>query len=193
MTDNSLQPARGSARGTKRGSVDESAEPHFIAVGRVAKPHGIRGEVRVELLTDLPERFKWLKAIYVGEHKPRLVDIESVRFHQGFVLLKLAGYPTRTEAELLRGELLQVPESEAIPLDEGEYFLFQLAGLQVFTEQGEFVGRISDILETGANNVFVIDGQDQQFLVPDIPEVIASIDIENKRMEIRPIPGLLSD
>jgi 16S rRNA processing protein RimM len=144
-------------------------------------------------MTDLPERFKWLKAVYVGERQPRLVAIESVRFHQEAVLLKLAGYPTRDEAELLRGELLQVLEADAIPLEEGEYFLFQLLGLDVHTEGGEAVGRISDVLETGANNVFVIDGPKQQFLVPDIPEVVVSIDIENNRMDIRPLPGLLND
>ncbi len=144
-------------------------------------------------MTDLPERFKWLKAVYVGERKPRLIAIEGVRFHQGAVLLKLEGYPTRDEAELLRGELLQVPEADAIPLEEGEYFLFQLIGLDVRTEGGEYVGRISNVLETGANNVFVIDGPDQQFLVPDIPDVIMAIDVENNRMEIRPLPGLLND
>jgi 16S rRNA processing protein RimM len=144
-------------------------------------------------LTDLPERFKWLKAVYVGEHNPRLVAVESVRFHQGAVLLKLAGHPTRDEAELLRGELLQVLEADAIPLEEGEYFLFQLLGLDVHTEGGEVIGRISDVLETGANNVFVIDGPEQQFLVPDIPDVIVAIDIEHNRMEIRPLPGLLNN
>jgi 16S rRNA processing protein RimM len=164
-----------------------------LAVGRVIKPHGVHGEVRVELLTDLPERFEWLDAIYVGERNPRPVKIESVRFHQTFVLLKLAGYPSRTEAELLRGELLQVPESEAIPLEEDEYFLFQLEGLNVFTEQGEHIGRISEVLETGANNVFVIEGREQQYLVPDVPDVIKEIDLENGRLVIQPIPGLLND
>lgn len=164
-----------------------------MAVGRIIKPHGVLGEVRVQLLTDLPERFEWLDAVYVGEHNPRLVKIESVRFHQTFVLLKLAGYPSRTEAELLRGELLQVPESEAIPLEEGEYFLFQLEGIDVYTDSGEHIGRVTEVLETGANNVFVIDGQDQQYLVPDVPDVIKEIDLENGRLVIRPIPGLLND
>jgi 16S rRNA processing protein RimM len=164
-----------------------------LAVGRVIKPHGVHGEVRVELLTDLPKRFEWLEVIYVGEHQPRPVKIESVRYHQGFVLLKLAGYPSRTEAELLRGELLQVPESEAIPLEEGEYFLFQLEGVEVYTEQGEHIGRVTEVLETGANNVFVVDGQAQQFLVPDVPDVIKEIDLENGRLVIRPLPGLLND
>jgi 16S rRNA processing protein RimM len=164
-----------------------------LAVGRVIKPHGVNGEVRVEPLTDLPERFEWLDAVYLGENNPRPLTVQSVRFHQGFVLLKLAGYPTRTEAELLRGELLQVPESEAIPLEDGEYFLHQLIGLDVYTEEGLHVGRLSEVLETGANNVFVVEGQNRQVLVPDIPDVIKEIDLDNGRLVIQPLPGLLDD
>ena len=178
---------------SNRGSVEDSAEPRFLAIGRVIKPHGVTGEVRVQLLTDLPERFEWLEYVYVGEQKPRRIPVESVRFHREFVLLKLAGYPTRDEAELLRGELLQVPEEEAIPLEEGEYFLYQLVGLEVLTEDGQFLGRLTEVLETGANNVFVIDGPQGQYLVPDIPDVVREIDVEGGRLVIRPLPGLLGD
>jgi 16S rRNA processing protein RimM len=182
-----------STQSSNRGSVEESAEPRFLAVGRIAKPHGVLGEVRVELMTDHPERFEWLDAIYVGEKNPRRVPIVSVRYHQDVVLLKLEGYPTRTEAELLRGELLQVPESEAVPLEDDEYFLYQLIGIEVFTEQGRHLGQLTEILETGANNVFVIDNEGRQYLIPDIPDVIREIDIENRRLVIHPMPGLIAD
>lgn len=178
-------------KNTGRGSAGHSAEPHFLAVGRVIKPHGINGEVRVEPLTDLPERFEWLDSIYVGEKSPRLVGIDSVRFHQGSVLLKLAGFPTRTEAEQLRGELLQVPESEAIPLEDGEYFLHQLIDLAVYTSSGIHLGRLIEVLETGANNVFVVKAARAEYLIPDIPDVIQEIDMVNGRLVINPIPGLL--
>jgi len=188
-------PKSGSHRVSRpeRGSVEDSTEPHFLAIGRVIKPHGVRGEVRVELLTDVPERFEWLKYVYVGEKQPRRVAVESVRYHQEFVLLKLAGYPTRDEAETLRNELLQVPEAEAIPLQEDEYFLFQLEGLEVYTEEGQLLGRLSEVLETGANNVFVIAGPRGQLLVPDIPDVVREVDIDGGRMVIRPLPGLFGD
>lgn len=185
-------PKPESTQSSNRGSVDESAEPHFLAVGRIAKPHGVLGEVRVELLTDHPERFEWLDAVYVGEKDPRRVPIVSVRYHQDVVLLKLDGYPTRTEAEMLRGELLQVPESEAVPLEEGEYFLYQLIGVEVFTENGHRVGQLTEILETGANNVFVVDDRNNQYLIPDIPDVIRDVDIENRRLVIYPMPGLIA-
>ncbi len=191
MTEKDLPPASPPGPAQKRGSVEPSAEPHFLAVGRITRPHGVHGEVRVELLTDVPERFEWLDAVYVGEKNPRRTVIESVRYHQGVVLLRLAGYPTRDEADALRGELLQVPESEAVPLEEGEYFLYQLAGLNVFTEAGTRIGRLSEILETGANNVFVVNGDNGQHLLPDIPDVIKEIDIENGRITIHLLPGLI--
>lgn len=191
MTEKSPLSQPKKARTSEGGSVDQSAEPRFLAVGRISKPHGVNGEVRVELLTDNPERFEWLDAIYIGEDSPRLVAIESVRHHQGVVLLKLSGYPTRTEAELLRGELLQVPESEAVPLEEGEYFLYQVIGIGVYTEKGTYLGRLTEILETGANNVFVVDGDSVQYLLPDIPDVVRDVDIENGRLVINPLPGLI--
>ncbi|MBW7958264.1 MAG: ribosome maturation factor RimM [Anaerolineae bacterium] len=191
MTEDSSLSAKRPGHTPARGSVDQSAEPHFLAVGRISKPHGVRGEVRVELMTDTPERFKWLDTIYIGEVNPRQVAIDSVRVHQGGVLLRLAGYPTRTEAEQLRGELLLVPKAEAVPLEEGEYFLYQLDGLAVYTVSGTYIGRLVEVLETGANNVFVVDGPLGQHLLPDIPDVIKEIDIEGGRIVIMPLPGLI--
>ena len=191
LSDKADLPEPKSTQSSQRGSVESSAEPHFLAVGRISRPHGVQGEVRVELLTDHPERFEWLEAIYVGEQNPRLVPIESVRHHQGVVLLKLAGYPSRTEAELLRGELLQVLEADAVPLAEDEYYLFRLIGVAVYTEDGKHLGRLSEILETGANNVFVVEGEERQYLLPDIRDVVKEIDLESGRMTIHPMPGLL--
>ncbi len=144
-------------------------------------------------MTDVPERFEWLEAVYVGERNPRRMTIESVRYHQDYVLLKLAGYPSRNEAEQLRGELLQVLESEAVPLEEDEYFLHQLLDLDVITDDGRGIGRLVEVLETGANNVFVVEGPNGQILLPDIPDVIKEIDIEGGRMIITPLEGLIDD
>lgn len=192
MSDDS-RPGANRASASKRGSAEDSAGPRFIAIGRVIKPHGVQGEVRVEMLTDVPERFKWLQHVYVGERSPRRVAVESVRYHQTYVLLKLVGFPTRTEAELLRNELLLVPEDEAVPLEEGEYFLYQLQGVDVVTEEGEPLGALTEVLETGANNVFVIRGPLGEILVPDIPDVILNIDLDARRVVIRPLPGMLGE
>lgn len=175
---------------TARGLVESAAEPRFLVIGQVSKPHGVRGEVRVNPHTQQPERFDWLKLIYLGDVNPQPVAIETVRFHQGKILLKLVGYDDRDAAESLRDVWLQVPEEEAIPLEEGEYFLYQLLDLAVYTEAGEQLGTLVDVIETGANNVFVVQGAAGERLLPDIPEVIQDIDFANGRLTVRLIAGL---
>ncbi len=176
-----------------RGSTENLPEPRFLVIGQIQKPHGIRGEVRVVVYTDLPERFTWLETVYVGKTNPKLTGVEGVRFHNELVLLKLSGYDGRNEAETLRGEWLQVLEEDGIPLEEGEYYLYQLMGLQVFSNKGELLGELVDIIETKANNVFVVHGISGEILLPDIEEVIQEIDFENGRMIVHLLPGLLPD
>lgn len=176
---------------SRRGSVENPAEPRFLVIGRITKPHGVGGEVRVIPHTEMPERFSWLEHVYVGEANPQKVGVESVRFHKSLILLKLAGYNDRNAAEILRNEWLLVTEEEAIPLEDGEYFLYQLVGLQVYSDAGESLGVLVDVIETGANNVFVVEGALGQILVPDIEEVVLEIDFENGRMTVHLLPGLL--
>jgi 16S rRNA processing protein RimM len=141
--------------------------------------------------TDLPERFSWLEEIYVGRENPQVVRVESVRYNQQWVLLKLAGYGNREDAGALRGEWLLIPEDEAIPLEEDEYFLYQLIGLSVLSEEGENLGDITKVIETGANNVFEVQGTRGEILIPDTEEVVREIDLENGRVIIHILPGLL--
>lgn len=173
-----------------RGSVEQPTEPRFLVIGQVVKPHGVRGEMRVTPFTDMPQRFEWLETVYLGESDPQPVAVESVRFHQGLILLKLTGYDDRDKVEALRDVLLQVPESEGIPLQEGEYYLYQVIGLQVYSDTGEHLGELVDVIETRANNVFVVDTPDGDLLLPDTDEVVQEIDFENNRMTIHLLPGL---
>jgi 16S rRNA processing protein RimM len=175
----------------QRGLVSPTTEPRFLVIGRVIKPHGVRGEVRVEIITDLPERFTWLDTVYIGEDPPEPIGVEAVRFHKNFVLVKLVGYDTRETAATLRAQLLQVSEDDGIPLEEGEYFLYQLVGLAVYTDEGEHLGQLVDVLETKANNVFVVNGSRGEVLLPDTDEVVLDIDFENGRMEVHLLPGLV--
>lgn len=177
----------------RQGSVAQATEPSFLTIGQVSKPHGVHGEVRVVLHTDVPERFTWLKEVYVGQNPARLVAVEGARLHQGIVLLKLAGYDGREAAETLRGAWLQVPEAEAIPLEEGEYFLYQLEGLHVIADTGESLGILLEVLETGANNVFRVEGPRGEVLLPDTREVILDIDFDNGRVLVHLLPGLLPE
>jgi len=176
----------------QRGSVEDGTEPRFLVIGQIGKPHGVRGEIRVVIHTDLPERFTWLEEVYVGQSDPSLVPVENVRFHKNWVLVKLAGYDDRDAVEVLRGQLLQVDESQAIPLEEGEYYLYQLEGLQVLSDEGKGLGTIVQVLETGANNVFVVRGQDGELLLPDTKEVVLDIDFDLGQMTVHLLPGLLS-
>ena len=177
----------------KRKEADAAAEAEtdFIVIGQITKPHGVRGELRVKPHTDEPERFTWLEQVYVGETARSLMLVEKARVHQGMILLKFTAVNDRTAAEALRGEWLMVPEDEALPLEEGEYYLFQLEGLSVFTDDGEDLGVLTSIIETGANHVFVVQGAQGELLLPDIDEVVQEIDFENGRMLVTLLPGLI--
>jgi 16S rRNA processing protein RimM len=194
---NSLQPDSidDSQQDEKEGSVGETAEPGFLAIGRVIRPHGVRGDVTVDVYTHMPERFSWLEQIYVSRNvkaaDPDVVDVEGVRFHQGRVLLKLSGYDTREDAEGLRGIFLFVPEDEGIPLEENEVFLFDLEGLDVYTDEDEYLGVLVEVLETGANDVFIVKGDGGELLIPNTEEAIVEVDLEAKRMVVHILPGLL--
>lgn len=177
----------------QRGLVEASTEPRFLIIGQVLRPHGVRGEMRVTPYTDVPERFTWLETVYLGDENPQPVGVEAARLHQDIILLKLAGYDDRDAAESLRGVWLQVPESEGIPLAEGEYYLYQLEGLAVYTDEGEHLGEITSVIETGANNVFVVEGVRGEVLLPDIDDVILDIDFTNGRVTVHLLPGLLVD
>ena len=176
-----------------RGLADETVEPRFLVIGRVVKPHGVRGEVRVEAHTDLPERFGWLDSVYLGRKNPAPVAIEGVRFHKSWVLLKLAGYDDRDAAQTLRSQWLQIPEELGLPLEEGQYYLHQIIDLEVVTEDDLHLGKVVEVMETKANNVFVVSGQYGEVLLPDIDEVILKIDFEQKRITVHLLPGLMEN
>jgi len=177
---------------SRRDSVGDHIEPRFLVIGQVAKPHGVRGDVRVVVHTDLPERFTWLDEVYIGEEDPRPVPVEYTRFHKDWVLLKLAGYDDRDAVESLRGQLLKVREDQSIPLEEDEYFLFQLIGLAVISEDGDRLGELVQVIETGANNVFVVRGLQGEILIPDIAEVVRDIGFDSGQITVHLLPGLLS-
>ena len=162
----------------------------YIAIGRIATAHGIRGEVRVELYTDFPERFTPQTVIYLGEALTA-ATIEYARPHKLQMLVKLLGFETRDEAETLRGQWLFVPEEEAVELEADTYWVHDIVGLQAETEEGEVLGRITEVLFTGANEVYVIKGADGvELLVPAIADVIQQVDLAAKRMTVRLLPGM---
>lgn len=163
-----------------------------LAVARVVAPHGIRGEVKAELLTDFPERFRRLKRVFVGASDRTLHLVRHRLDEDGrFVYLSFAEITDRTAAEALRNQLLTIPESEAMPLPEGHYYVYQIIGLWVITDTGEALGRVRDVLHTGANDVYVIDGPRGEVLLPAIPEVILNVDLERGILRVHLLEGLL--
>ncbi|MDX1686502.1 MAG: ribosome maturation factor RimM [Candidatus Promineifilaceae bacterium] len=179
----------------RRGQQEAADEPRFLVIGRVARPHGVRGEVRVEIYTELPERFTWLDVVYMSRRPddpdPRPVPVKGVRFHQGYALLKLDRYETRSDVEALRGAWLMVPGEEALPLEEGEHYHYQLEGLEIYTDQDVYLGQLTEILETGANEVFVVQGPQGEVLLPNITEVVQEVDVAEGRMVVHLLEGLI--
>lgn len=176
---------------------DAASAPRYLVIGRVRKPHGIGGELKVAVETELPERFTWLSHVYVArnpnERTPRKVAVEGVRFHADDVLLKLAGYDDPETAGQLRQHWLLVPLAEALPLAEDEYYSFQILGFRVETVAGRQLGTLASILETGANDVLIVNGDRGELLLPDIPDVVQAIDFAGRRIVVELLPGLLPD
>jgi 16S rRNA processing protein RimM len=162
-----------------------------LVVGRITRPHGVRGEVRARIHTDDPGRFTRLTQVWVGENSPECREVERVRFHQRAVILKLLGVDTRDQAEALRDQWLQVPIDQAIPLQDGEYYLHQLIGLRVETTAGAHLGDVTEILQTGANDVFVVGTGRRQVLLPDIPGVVLEIRLAEGRVLVEVPAGLI--
>jgi 16S rRNA processing protein RimM len=171
-------------------------EPRYLAVGRVLRPHGVRGELRVKVVTDYPERLGQRTSFYLAHpNSPEAVrcyPVEKLRLHKEALLLKLVGCDSRNAAEELRGMLVQIPIEEAVPLEEGEYYHFQLIGVRVETECGEMLGQVVEILETGANDVYIVRGPRGEVLLPAVGEVVLKLDLKLKRMMVRLLPGMLT-
>lgn len=159
-----------------------------LTVGRIGGAHGVRGEMRMHILTDSPEHLKTLSTVYLGE-RDTPITLESVRLTDKGALIKLLGTDTPEAAAKLSGLNVKIAGSDARPLEPGEYFLFQLIGLKVSNENGEPLGTVTDLIETGAHDVLVIgerpDSPDD-LMVPNHPEFVLEMDPEAGTMVVRP-------
>lgn len=150
----------------------------YLCVGTIAKPQGIRGEVKVQPHTDDPQRFMSLKWVWIDGQK---VPITHARVLQNTVYITLEGINDRNEAELLRGKELMVDRENAAPLPKGRYYIVDLIGLTVEDRQGRMLGRLADVIQAGGNDVYSIEGE-RGFLFPALKRVILSVDLAEKRM-----------
>ncbi|MFN2263581.1 MAG: ribosome maturation factor RimM [Anaerolineales bacterium] len=168
-------------------------EPEFLVVGKLGKPHGIHGEIVMDVYTDFPERLKPGVVVYIGpQFKP--IQIVNRRTHSRGLILSFDGYQSREAVAALRNLLVQVPSTDRPALPNGEYYQHQLLGLKVIDDNGLELGWISAILETGANDVFVVkDKEGSEVLIPDIESVILDIDLGGKQIKVHLLPGLLPE
>ncbi|MCL4466660.1 MAG: ribosome maturation factor RimM [Chloroflexi bacterium] len=186
-------PGPGERRPRRREAPPEPASQvgtDFLAVGEIAAPHGVRGYFRVRILTDFPQRFKKLRQVYLGEEH-RSCEVQAVRVLPDRVLMKIVGVDTPEAARPLGGQLVYVPVADAMPLGEGEYYWYQIIGLEVWTQSGQHLGKVTDILATGSNDVYIVQGDGREVLVPAIEDVIAEVDLVQGRLVITPLPGML--
>ena len=177
--------------GTNRPAGSPTAgEPAFLAVGRVRRPHGVRGDVLVEILTDFPERLRPNFVVYAGE-KHLALTIRDRRHHNDGLLLSFAGIDTPEEVGRLRNQILYVPFADRSPLPAGEYYHHELIGLSVIDAAGEPLGTLAEVLETGANDVYVVNPGQGEILLPVIPGVVLDVDLGARTMKVRIPDGLL--
>ena len=173
----------------------DGPHPKYLVVGEILRPHGVRGEVRTRVLTDYPEQLVQLNSMYLGDSPDdaelRKHTVNGVRFNNEYLLLKLEGYGSRNDAELLRNKKVMIAIDQAVPLEDGEYYLFQLIGLKVIADE-EDVGRVQEVLQTGANDVYVVASEKYgEILIPAHEQTIEDIDFDARVITMSLPEGLL--
>ena len=171
-----------------------NGEPVYLVVGLLRRPHGVRGEIMTEIITDFPERLKAGEKYYLGDERLP-ITIRTSRRHQKGILLSFEGINDRDAIGTHRQKYLYVDLDDWPPLPEGEFYDFELIGLEVIVEEsGEVLGELVDILETGANDVYVVKSESgQEYLLPAIPEVVLDVNLDTEQMKVYLLPGLLDD
>lgn len=164
--------------------------PTHLAVAQVVAPWGLKGDLKARILTDFPHRFRRGLQVFLGEEKIPYV-VERARVQRGWLIFKLRGCDIKEQAEKLRGAFVYIPAAEAVTLGEGQYFWYQIIGLQVRTTQGEDLGRVTDILTTGSNDVYVAQGPKGEILIPALDDVVQQVDLEAGLLVVRLPEGLL--
>jgi 16S rRNA processing protein RimM len=167
----------------------------LISIGKISSTYGYDGMVKILPLTDFPERFNNLQSVKINR-KGNIEEftVEKARPYNNIFLLKFKGIDSKEQADEYRGASLMVDESELYPLPEGYYYHFQLVGMQVYDAEKGFLGELKEIIETGANDVYVIKGDKYgEILIPAIKEVILDVDTKQNKMQVKLLPGLIDE
>ncbi len=172
-----------------------------VTIGKIIRPVGLRGELRVLPLTDFPERFSVSEAVTVITKEAERLSccIRSVRHDHRFVYLAFAGYDSRDAVDPLRESSIRITDAERMPLAEGRFYQDQIEGLQVYQEDGRMLGRVNAILETGSNDVYVVhapksgEGPGKEYLIPALAAVVKEVNLAQGRMTIRCLSEWVED
>jgi len=165
----------------------------YFEIGQIVNTFGIKGELKVVPFTDDIERFEELKSIYVVKNKQLIeYEIEQIKYHKNMIILKLKNVEDMNTAEKLKGCYIQIHRKDARELPEGTYFIADIIGSQVITDDGKILGIVDDIYNTGAKDIFVVkDELGKQILLPHIEEVILNIDVEKQIVTVHLLEGLV--
>lgn len=165
----------------------------YLRVGVIASTHGLKGEVKVFPTTDEPERFRKLKKVFLDTGKEYMpLKIKSVKFFKNQVILKFDEFQDINEVEKYRGKDLLIDREQALPLAENENFIVDLIDMDVYDEEEQRLGTLTDVLQTGANDVYVVETEKgKEILLPAIPSCILEVDVEAAKMIVRIPEGLL--
>ena len=176
--------------GKKNTSGSPDGEPVYLTVGFLRRPHGVQGEIMMDLHTDFPERMKKGRKLFVGEeYQP--MTLTNVRPHQAGLLVKFNGLETPEEAGKLRNQWVYIKAKDATPLREGQIYQHELFGFRVIDENNNALGELVEIIETGANDVYVIRNESgKELLLPAIPSVILDLDTASRLMRVHLLEGL---
>ncbi|MDL1912706.1 16S rRNA processing protein RimM [Chloroflexi bacterium CFX6] len=174
----------------KKDTGSPTGEPLYLSVGFLRRPHGVKGEIVMDLHTDFPERMKSGRKLFIGEER-QPVTLTSVRPHQSGLLVKFKGVETPEQAGKFRNQWVYVKKSDLPPLSEGQLYQFELLGFRVVDEDGNPLGELVEILETGANDVYVVrDDSGREILLPNIPSVILDLEPASRTMRVHLLEGL---
>ncbi len=165
----------------------------YLEIGQIVNTFGIKGMVKVKPFTDNIERFDELEKVYIENKKGKKeYEIEEVKYHKNMVLIKFKGIENPEDANLLRESYLLVDRANEKPLEEGTYYIVDMIGLDVYTDENELLGKLEDIFNTGSNDIYVVKNElGKQILLPAIDDVLKEIDMENKKVIVHLIPGLI--
>ena len=165
----------------------------YLEIGQIVNTFGIKGMVKIKPFTDDINRFDRLKKIYISnKNGKKEYQIQEVKYHKNMVLMKLESVDTPEQADLLRQSYLLVDRADEEPLEEGVYYIVDLLGLEVYTDDNKLLGKVDDIFNTGSNDIYVVkDEMGKQILLPGIPDVLKNVDLEKGRITVHLIPGLI--